>query len=1111
MQFNRSPQVHQLYVSDDLARPGTVLYLLPEDASNPPPSISFADSWNAFAGVYVLVGQALAPSAVQAFVTAAWAFLADPRNRLARFAWMAPLDPSGLAAGTVVGVQGPESGPWATAYPATLGFRNVALDIPAGTEVTVDESSASFSFTQSGQSIKLTAGWGSSTAGRIGSAVVLPMTGPLGGCLQLGAALSLGDLTALDAGLRWYYAIPPDRDHPQAFAADYFLGSLRCPVVAEDVTLYPNLDPLAPLDPTRTFLAFNCGDAGEKNVPAPAVTSYLSATMGYAFGLQPLAAEADGHQPAAPTAVASLVFAVNRQSTAPSDHDPYCLVPRGDFQLQTSRTGTVDLMCGLSGVEYLQLAAPGTPTTLSFVPGNASFAQGYYPREPAGWTNLTPAVPPTTSFATTTAATGVAYFAQPDQSVLYNYGDLSGTGPDPITPLAAVPVQAATITQPPSSAPVFPLLPYAGTGGERPEPYAQLESQVVSPQRRGLIAASAGLAAAPAAANSVAATPVSKYSTTPQGLLATYLAGAATWQEIVLAQMPAAPELTLENVNGRLLSAFQSSQLFLVASEPSAIQSYLVSGHDQIAIGPDPSSAWLFDLDPAQWQSYSTVLIVKFSALSIEELAGNTATWAYADEFNADADTTSQQILDAIKSAPLNDPDLQTFRDAMTSPAWNGIIALNVRAPLTGLPPELAGLAAGIDPAQFKAHHVGINASKIIVPSQPGDLSIHHSSIFGLIHYQGEPPRPGGGDYAFEVEQLKVLFLNASVASFSSVIDLEINTLFGENATQKPPATDNVVRLFGVYQRQPGADGKPQGSYVFQTQSGQASVFEMTSGVLNAVVLSKGQFVTVTQASTTSLTNARFLFWGLIDFKELPFDLFSFGGPATPGGLGFGNLAIDMSIDPRVTPTVPAFAFDARQLSLDVATSGARDASLFKHFPLKLTSFTQGDAGAAPTDLGYMGLTTPLTQSTVTYPWFSLNFDLDLGTAGALAAEAGLVASLTAAWSPNAGGYTVFSGLKLPGSSGSKRQISIEGLFNIGFKSLEILVPAPGTYVLVLYGIGFKFLSLTFPPSGQVNFTLFGDPDATTDNTSLGWYAAYAKDQAQGQGRKQQALEAGRH
>jgi hypothetical protein len=142
-----------------------------------------------------------------------------------------------------------------------------------------------------------------------------------------------------------------------------------------------------------------------------------------------------------------------------------------------------------------------------------------------------------------------------------------------------------------------------------------------------------------------------------------------------------------------------------------------------------------------------------------------------------------------------------------------------------------------------------------------------------------------------------------------------------------------------------------------------------------------------------------------------------------------------------------------------------------------------------------MGVQTPLSQSALAYPWFSLDYNLNLGTPGSLAAAAGFVATLTVAWSPAQGSnYRVFVGLKLPGSSGAKRSIPIEGLFDITFKSLQIVSPAPDTFVLVLYGIGFSFLSFTFPPTGQVNFALFGDPSAQgKGDTSLGWYAAYAK------------------
>ena len=1039
MEFTQSPQITRLYT----APAGALLYLLPPDATDCPATISFADSWSTYAGAYLFLEQT--PSDQQAFVEAAWAFLADARNQGARFAWLEPLGASALLNGTAITVDG-----GATAHDVALSLGNVGVAIGRG--ATVAPGTDAFTFTGS---IAVTAQWGGAAAGTVTSPVTVPFTGAAAGCLQLDVQLAEADLDTLDVGLRWFYAIPP--------GPDFFLGSLRAPLLAAGVTLAATLDPLAPLDPTRSVLKFGSG----------AIDSHLRTTLGDAFTLQPQAG-------------AGLVFAVNRQSSSPSDRDPLYLVPTGDFALGTTRTGTVDLMCGLSGVEYLEL---DEASTLTFVAGHDSFAPGFVRGQPPGATALVPQDPqPTTSFATVTAGgAGVTYFAQPDQSVLYNYP--LGAQPEAITALSAVPVQAGTTSKPG----VFPLLAYAGVGPPDAAALAQLESQIVSPARKGAIAASDTTLVLP----SVDPPPASKYSTTPQGLLATYVPGSATWDEIVLAQMPATDDLELTGVTGTLLSAFQSNKLFLVATK--GFENVLKAPNAQIAIGPDASRAWFFEFDPSTWKAYGTILILKFTDASIEQLAADPSTWASASNFNDDAKATGKAIANAIQAAKAaNDPDFATFLYAMTNPQWNGIIALNVQAPLKELPAQLAGLAVGIDQSRFMAHHVGIEASKIKVPEQPGDLGIEDSAIFGLIAYTGKPPEPGLGDYAFEVERLKILFLQSAIASFSSTIDLEVNQLFGEPA-KRTDAKDDVIRLFGVYQRHT-AGGSDQDSFTFQTPAGESSTFEVTSKVLRRVVLSKGQFVTVTADTTATHTDSQFLFWGLADFQALDLDVFSFGADSPsdpPAGLSFGNLAIAMRFDPSATPPVPVFAFDASELSLDIAASTPRAGSLFEHFPLTLKGFAQGVQGASPTDLGYMGVQSKLTQAALEFPWFALDFDLDLGSAGALAAEAGFVASLTAAWSPTKedADYAVFTGLKLPGSSGSKRQISIEGLFNITFRSLQILDAPPDTYVLVIYGIGFKFLSFTFPPSGQVNFSLFGDPTSST-SSSLGWYAAYAKDQA---------------
>ncbi|HEX6041111.1 hypothetical protein [Longimicrobium sp.] len=1169
MQFQQTA-VPQLYAPQGAGASGPALYLLlPADTSAPPATLGLAQSWTAYpGGAYLFLPQPVAAGGEQAFATAAWSFLADPSLKAPRFAWLAGSVPvSGALSGPSAAVYQPSGGTWATSRSTTFGFRNLSLFLAGGAAVSVDDGAGVFTFGAAGSPpATLIAGWGGTPLPAVaGGPLTLPATGPLAGCLCFPATLAqtggVPDVDTLDVGLRFFYGEPAGGS-----AQAFFLDSLRFPLLATETSslaLYAAMDPLAPLSSARTFLAFSPGDAGLPGPAAAPVPSYLRSTLGQALALQPRTGSG------APTAFARLAFAERPVASPPGPAEPLYLVPQGDFAV----TGGASVLCGLSGVEFVALGGDGD--LLSFYPGQPAYAAGFYPGLAPGSVNLVPSTPPTTSFAAVSAPSGTLdYYAQPDQSVLFNYAATQPSGVTTLPSLAAQQVLAATLPWPPTPSEAFPLLPYAGASGALAA-YAQMESQVISPLRRGVLSGTTTQVQLRTRALTVDPAPASKYSTTPQGLLATYTPGAPVWDEVVLGQMAATgAQLLLNGVQGDLLSAFQSNKLFLVVTNPASMQGVLLQDSSTVQVGADADELWNFDLDPASWARFGTIFIIKFYNQGIRDLTGQPGAWAFPSTFNADPAQTAQALAGIISSADPNDADFAAFVNAVTNPAWNGILALNVRAPLDELPAQLAGLAAGIDPAQFYAHHVGISASRVNVPATPGDLSITDSSIFGLINYQAPGPlRTTGAPYQFQVERLKVLFLNSAVAGFGSIIDLQVNQLFGESAALRG-TPDNIVQMYGVYQKHE-SNGHTQESYTFQTPTGAPSVFDLTSAVLNTVQLSGGQFITVSPqqpsyalaangavraGGTTTLTTAQphglaagdsvrvefvaddsfngvfaaasvpsattltygqagapdatstggsvaatfiqsqFVFWGLADFRALAgFDVFSFGRTAAggaPAGLSFGNLVIAMDFDSEQTPITPAFTFDAGALSLDPAGSTARPDSFFSHFPLTVSALTQGRAGTTPADGGFMGVQSPLTQSALQSPWFSLNFNLDLGSPGALAAQSGFVATLAAAWSPGgtASNPSVYVGLKLPGSSGSKKAIQVEGIFDITFKSLAIVGdPASNTFILILYGIGFKFLSFTFPPVGQVNFVLFGNPGQAGAGTTLGWYAAYAK------------------
>jgi hypothetical protein len=213
--------------------------------------------------------------------------------------------------------------------------------------------------------------------------------------------------------------------------------------------------------------------------------------------------------------------------------------------------------------------------------------------------------------------------------------------------------------------------------------------------------------------------------------------------------------------------------------------------------------------------------------------------------------------------------------------------------------------------------------------------------------------------------------------------------------------------------------------------------------------------------------------------------------------LKFSKLILRISFDPAHA-SAATFSFDAGITALDPSTSFARPSSLYNHFPVSVSGIVQADSVTTPSSAGYLGLQSTLTQNSLVYPWFGLVYDLDLGTLGALAAKAGFIAQLVAAWSPSSTDTKVFVGLKLPGSDGGKGVISVEGVLDISFRSLVLGCLDDAKYFLLLNAIALKVLSIRFPPGGQIDLALFGNP-VDEHNSSLGWYAAYTKDQSQKQ------------
>jgi hypothetical protein len=523
---------------------------------------------------------------------------------------------------------------------------------------------------------------------------------------------------------------------------------------------------------------------------------------------------------------------------------------------------------------------------------------------------------------------------------------------------------------------------------------------------------------------------------------------------------------------------------------------------------------WTFNISPNTWDSWddgNTILVFKFYGKSVLDLANDTSTWTSGSAFNGSVQKAQADLVAVIQDGinrSAGEPEFADFASLVQSPNWNGILILRAYIPLAEMPPQLQGIAAGINPSLFYAHHIGVNITP--VQRTGNNLSLQDSSLFGLIYYDDSQDLTynNKSDYQFKVLTLKVLFKNSAIVSFASQIELYINRLFGELAIQEDSEHGNNIILNGVYQKQGDTE-----SYVFSEQGD--NVYKMSSKVLYDVEVLKAQFNSVIPPGGVGVgefAKADFILWGNLHFIEQDlFDVFSFGkgeavgGQTTDGRLSFSNLLIHMSFmpDPPAGEDAPdpTFTFDAGQIAFDLAKSAARPNSLYNHFPLKLKGFIQAKEKTSPTDLGYLPIDSPLNLSSLAYPWYGLQFELNLGGPGGLAAKIDFTATLVAAWAPGKN-LSVFLGIKLPGSSGASKELTIESVLKLSIGGIEFQVSGDSTYMLKFDNIALKFFLVKFPPSGQTAIYLFGDPN-NQDNTTLGWYAAYAKDKKKPQSPKQ--------
>ncbi|MFW0716548.1 hypothetical protein [Pedobacter sp. N23S346] len=566
-------------------------------------------------------------------------------------------------------------------------------------------------------------------------------------------------------------------------------------------------------------------------------------------------------------------------------------------------------------------------------------------------------------------------------------------------------------------------------------------------------------------------------------------------------------------VNGKKFDDFSSFQTAVTAIIGLAnwnSYSVLLTEYARIVL-----DNWIFDCSPYIWANPTgkenpiitdpnTILIFKYANVSLEALAADASTWVWPDAAKKQGGSIAQTqsdiltIVNDAKTRAVSERDFRKFSSVVSDPEWNGVLVLNSRISLDTLPDELKGLAAGIDPSRFYAHHIGVDVTPVVTDS--GTLNIKRSALFGLINFD-DPQDQYLLDtpYAFKVLSLKVLFENSAVTDFYSRVELLISELFGEPAILTDQTHGNNLILNGFYQKQ---DGKSSYTFVVNGEN----KFQITSKVLKEIEVKHAEFLTIVPplgAGNEDTVHSQFILNGSMRFKSLEyFDCFSFGnsldatGNVVDGWLSFKNLLVNMDFKKNVGQK---FSFVASKMFFDVFNSKPRPLSFYSHFPLQMNTLLQGSKVQFPGDLGYMNVSTPLQQGSFTDQWFGFVYNLDLGTLGSLTSDIGLKVKVLIGWAPAIESYNIYVGLNLPGSSSANTEIPIEGILKLVFRKIEVTAAETlgndglkqVNYMLKLRGISLKLLSVSFPP-GAIDMYLFGNPQS--DRSAVGWYAAYSKE-----------------
>lgn len=766
--------------------------------------------------------------------------------------------------------------------------------------------------------------------------------------------------------------------------------------------------------------------------------------------------------------------------------------PIGTFSLELGGAPRRRLSLGLSNLETLAVR-PGLDK-LTFVPGYAAYdarkndlvLEGLGGDGPAlidfeglcrtSWLHLDPGG---------SAAAPEALSIQPEGMQAYR-----AAGGD----AATLTFSAARF---PAPAEPFPLVPLLGVRGDSAKRRLQFESDVIAKARRARV-----LSGATVRPESFTEASAAVESRTPQGYVAFRSDDGVAWSKLLFTRTSKRRgenggfaelgdvALRATPASAALLSDTMSQNRLMLVTTWKTLQqlAFDLDAFKHMHIG-----GWGIQLSPFA-EGDDPIVVIKYDSRPLRELAGMREQWTAPDKFDPGGKLEAR-LRKMFDSAKTGDDFLGKLARRIDDSSWNGLLILDAKLPLDGIPDQMRSIAAGL-PKVLAVPYLGLDASGID-PAQPV-AEPWRSALFGLVHHDDKEPaweEDAESQISMRVPRLVLRVENDAVDRFECTIQLRIPQIFEFRST-KP---QEILELQGRYESRV-SNGKRHDTYIFEAAGSYRKEFGARSVVRD---LALRRLRLVTNKSEGDYTEGRFLIDGDISFNEL-------GGVDLLGieKLEFTDFAIDLGFFVeglrrlKLKFNYPNLNFDLDGFNTGSGRRGGNLPGFLRSFPLKLKGLRFGEFDL--TSLGFLRLgnlvSTPDFDIGSDFK-FALEFDLDLGSLGSLAKKLErFKLQVLVGWKPiwENGAFKVnriAAGFRIDlGEGGGGIDLGLQDILRLRAERFNFKRENVGDKDLIILSADdchLDVLGNTFPEDGKFSLFLFANLGDPNPFERPGWYASF--------------------